>query len=47
MILQLQHQSESAQLGLHLFNRQAGRSLEGQIIYDLVIPEALISYKVK
>ncbi|XP_046653328.1 vacuolar protein sorting-associated protein 52 homolog isoform X1 [Daphnia pulicaria] len=41
-ILQLQHQS--AQLGLRLSNRQAARSLAGQIIDDLVIPEALIRH---
>lgn len=39
-ILQLQHQS--AQLGLRLSNRQAARSLAGQIIDDLIIPEPLI-----
>ena len=42
-ILQLQHQS--AQLGLRLSNRQAARSLAGQIIDDLVIPETLIRLK--
>lgn len=39
-ILQLQHQS--GQLGLRLANRQSARSLTGQIIDDLVVPESLI-----
>lgn len=41
-ILQLQHQS--GQLGLRLANRQSARSLTGQIIDDLVVPESLIRY---
>ena len=43
-ILQLQHQS--AQLGLRLGNRQGARSLLGQIVDDLVIPESLIRYEI-
>ena len=39
-ILQLQHQS--SQLGLRLANRQGARSLLGQVIDDLIIPESLI-----
>lgn len=39
-ILQLQHQS--TQLGLRLGNRQGARSLMGQVIDDLIIPETLI-----
>ena len=41
-ILQLQHQS--GQLGLRLANRQGARSLTGQIIDDLVVPESLIRF---
>lgn len=41
-ILQLQHQS--SQLGLRLTNRQAARSLAGQVIDDLVVPEQLIRH---
>lgn len=41
-ILQLQHQS--GQLGLRLANRQGARSLLGQVVDDLVIPESLIRH---